>query len=340
MLPNYEIYVTILHVMDWIVLSYSLSSVTHSGPRVALWRRLRRLGVVRLPGGSQLLPARDECVEAFQWLAQEIRQAGGEAVVMRVQHVEDMNDQQLVELFHAARREEYMAVEAEAAALEKDLAKAKSRVGPQAQDHLNRLRRRYAEAARVDYFGCPDGRRVSEQLARIERMLSPSADRREAVAPVRLADYRGRRWVTRPRPHVDRLACAWLIRRCVDPKATIRYAARPKPGEIAFDMETGEFGHQGNLCSFEKMLRAFSLDDPALHAIAEIVHEIDLRDGRYARPETTGVDAILAGWRLAEWPDAELESRGLALFEGLYTTLAGSTPAVVKTKRRKKGDRT
>ncbi len=335
MLPNYETYVTIPCVMDWIVLSYSLSSVTRSGPRVALWRRLRRLGVVTLPGGSQLLPARDECVEAFQWLAQEIRQAGGEAVVMRVQHLEDMNDQQLVELFHAARREEYVAIEAEASALEKDIAKAKSKVGPQAQDHLNRLRRRHAEAARVDYFGCPDGRRVSEQLARIERMLSPSADRREAVAPVRLADYRGRRWVTRPRPHVDRLACAWLIRRYVDPKAVIRYAARPKPGEIVFDMEEGEFGHQGNLCSFEKMLRAFGLDDPALRAIAEIVHEIDLRDGRYARPETIGLDAILEGWRHTHWPDFELEARGRALFDGLYASFSDRAPVTPDKKRRK-----
>jgi hypothetical protein len=324
--------------MDWIVLSYSLSSVTRSGPRVALWRRLRRLGVVTLPGGSQLLPARDECVEAFQWLAHEIRQAGGEAVVMRVQHLEDMNDQQLTELFHAARREEYLSIEAEATALEKRVAKAKAKSEPQARDELNRLRRRQADVARVDYFGCPDGRRVSEQLARIERILSPGADRREAVAPVRLADYRGRRWVTRPRPHVDRLACAWLIRRMVDPKAAIRYAARPKPGEIAFDMEAGEFGHQGNLCSFEKMLRAFGLDDPALHTIAEIVHEIDLRDGRYARPETAGVDAVLEGWRSSKWSDAELESRGIALFEGLYTALAGQSPASSKTKKRKKGD--
>ena len=325
--------------MDWIVLSYSLSAVTRSGPRVTLWRRLKRLGVLTLPGGSQALPARDECLEAFQWLAQEIRQAKGEAVVMRVQAIEGMTDQQLVERFHAARREEYASVEADASVLEKaSTSKARAKDRSHLLDELGRLRKRQAEAARVDYFSCPDGKRVAAQLARIEQILSPGAAHEEEVASVSLSAYRKKRWVTRPHPHVDRLACAWLIRRCVDPKAVIRYSAHPKPGEIAFDMETGEFGHQGNLCSFEKMLRAFSLDDPALHAMAEIVHEIDLRDGRYARPETAGVDAVLAGWRSSKWSDAELESHGIALFEGLYTALAGETPAPDKTKNRRKGD--
>jgi len=320
--------------MEWIVLSYSLSAVARSGPRVALWRRLRRLCVVTLPGGSQLLPVRDQCGEAFQWLAQEIRQAQGEAVVMRVQQFEGMTDQQLVDLFHAARREEYLAIEAEATALKKTVdSKAKLKDRSQMQDQLSRLRRRHADAARVDYFGCPDGSRVSLQLVRIEQMLSPGAAKREPVRRVSLAEYRHKRWVTRPRPHVDRLACAWLIRRFVDPKAVIRYAARPKPNEIAFDMEEGEFGHQGNLCSFEKMLLAFDLEHAALRAIAEIVHEIDLRDGQYVRPETAGIDAILAGWRSSKWPDAELESRGIALFEGLYAAFASHAPTPARKKR-------
>ncbi len=322
--------------MDWVVLSYSLSSAARSGPRVTLWRRLRRLGVVALPGGSQLLPARDECIEAFQWLAQEIRREDGAAVVMWVQHLEDMSGQRLVDLFQAARREEYWAIEAEASALEKSIeSKAKSPGRSRWQHHLNRLRRRYAEAARIDYFGCSDGSRVSSQLAQIEQMLSPAGVRRDPVAPVSLADYRNKHWVTRPHPHVDRLACAWLIRRFVDPKAVIRYAARPTPNEIAFDMEEGEFGHHGNLCSFETMLRAFGLDDAALRAMAEIVHEIDLRDGRYARPETAGIEAILEGWRSSKWSDIELESRGIALFEGLYTALSSHSPLPARKKQKK-----
>jgi hypothetical protein len=129
--------------------------------------------------------------------------------------------------------------------------------------------------------------------------------------------------VTRPHPHVDRLACAWLIRRFVNPRAQIRYSETPEPGEVAFDMPGAEFQHRGHLCTFEVMLKAFGLDDPALRAIAEIVHEIDLRDGRSARPEIAGVDAILTGWLVLE--DAEREAHGIALFEGLYVALSGAS---------------
>jgi hypothetical protein len=105
----------------------------------------------------------------------------------------------------------------------------------------------------------------------------------------------------------------------------IRYAAEPaEPGEVGFDMDGAEFSHQGNLCTFEVMLRAFQLDETALALIAEIVHEIDLRDGRYQRPETAGVDATLRGWLLANVPDSELEQHGIALFEGLYAALSST----------------
>jgi len=124
-------------------------------------------------------------------------------------------------------------------------------------------------------------------------------------------------------PHVDRLACAWLIRHFINSNAVIRYAQKVKPEEISFDMSEAAFGHVGNFCSFETMLRAFGLDKPGLRALAEIVHEIDLRDGRYALPETAGVDAILDGWLVLDLSDAELEARGIALFEGLYITMSG-----------------
>ena len=97
--------------MNWLVFSYSLPGKSGSGPRVNLWRRLRRLGAISPAGGAQVLPARDECLEAFQWLAREIRQAKGEAVVMRVEQFEGLTDQQLIDRFHAAREEDYAEIE-------------------------------------------------------------------------------------------------------------------------------------------------------------------------------------------------------------------------------------
>jgi len=130
---------------------------------------------------------------------------------------------------------------------------------------------------------------------------------------------------------VDRLASAWLIRRLIDPEAEIRYGEAPEAGEVSFDMRDAEFGHQGNLCTFETLIAAFGLGaDPALAALAEIVHEIDLRDGLSARPEIPGIDGLLRGWASAGWSDSELERHGTALFEGLYLALRQAPPPAPK----------
>ena len=310
--------------MEWVVFTYSLPSKAGSSPRVTLWRRLRRLGAVTPAGSIYVLPAREDCIEAFQWLAQEIRQARGDALVMHVGQFAGLPDPQVIALFQTARAEDYAVLETEAATLEQTAAAAddpeeRSRI----QEMLERLRRRHAEIVRVDYFDCPEGTRVAARFGRIQQALAPAAV--EQVVPAAIAAYHAARWVTRPRPHVDRLACAWLIRRFVNPAAPIRYAAQPEPGEVAFDMVDAQFGHMGSLCTFETMLRAFGLDEPALQTMAEVVHEIDLRDGQYARPETVGIDAVLAGWQRADLADAERESRGLALFEGLYAAFAHTT---------------
>ena len=306
--------------------SYSLPSKGSSSPRVTLWRRLRRLGAIAPAGGVHLLPARDACVEAFQWLAQEIRQAQGEAMVLHVTRVDGLTDQQIIARFQAARTEEYEELDAEATALEQTVRER----GPSDQpgelvEILEKLRRRFTEVARVDYFDCPAGIGVAARLAAIGRLLAPVATEVVAVPPAHLAEYRDARWVTRPRPHVDRLACAWLIRRFINPAATIRYSTEPETDEVAFDMPDARFGHHGNYCTFETMMQAFGLDDAALDDLARMVHEIDLRDGRYVCPETTGIDRILRGWLLADLTDAEREVRGIALFDGLHAALAADS---------------
>lgn len=304
--------------MKWSVLSYSLPSQTNSTLRVMLWRRLRRVGAISPTGSAYFLPAREECIEAFHWLAQEIREAEGEALVLHVEQIAGKSDQQIIDLFCAARQEEYAEIEAQAAELEQSLAaEREGSDGFQVQPLLAKLRRRHAEIARIDYFHCPAGARAAEQLTRIAAALLPARAQAE-IPPAAAADYQGRVWVTRPNPHVDRLACIWLIRRFIDGEARVRYDVAASSGEIDFDMEEGHFGHRGSLCTFETLVTAFGLDDAGLQEVGEVVHEIDLRDGRYVRPETAGIDAVLNGWRLAGLSDLELESQGVALFEGLY----------------------
>jgi hypothetical protein len=305
--------------MEWIVFSYSLPSRANTA-RVTLWRRLRRLGAISPTGSVYILPAYDECVESFQWLAQEIQQAEGEALVMRVPQFEKLDDGQLFALFNRARQEEYEEILGQSADLEDQIeASGAEDSAVDFQSILHKLQKQHADVARIDYFQCPQGTAVAAQLSRIRRQLMPDDMTTPQIAAVVMAQYQDKQWVTRPRPHVDRLACAWLIRRYVNAEAVIRYAVEPEPGEVGFDMDDAEFSHQGNLCTFEVMLQAFQLDEAALPLLAEIVHEIDLRDGRYQRPETAGIDAVLRGWLLARLPDREMEVRGITLFEGLYT---------------------
>jgi len=296
--------------MHWIALSYSLPSGSSSSKRVAVWRRLQKLGAVSPTGSLYLLPAGDESQEAFDWLAQEIGEAGGEALVLRIDRLDGEAEGRLVEAFRAARDEDYQKLAAEA-----------EEAGRSLQD-LEKLRRRLAEVVRIDFFHAPGRAAAAAALARLETLLGHGEAAARDIPAAGLESYRGRRWVTRPRPHVDRLACAWLIRRFVDPQAEIRYAETAGEGEVSFDMRGAELGHRGNLCTFETMIAAFGLgSDPALAALASIVHEIDLRDGTSARPEVPGVDAVLSGWSAAGWTDAELERHGIALFEGLYLAL-------------------
>lgn len=309
--------------MKWVVFSYSLPSKSNSSPRVALWRRLRRQGAISLTSGVYVLPARDECIEAFQWLAQEVQQANGEVLVIHVERFDGLTDSQLIELFRDVRRPEYAEIEAQAEELEKILsANTNSENREPVKDALAKLRKRYAEITRIDFFDCPESTQLASRLTQIERVLSSTNTLTEAIVPAAIAQYQDKRWVTRPRPYVDRIACAWLIRRFINPKAVIRYSLQPAPDEVAFDMQGAEFGHTGNLCSFETMVLRFGLKKPSVQTLAEIVHELDLRDGLYIHPETAGIEAAIRGWVLLGLSDAELELRGLELFDGLDAVLS------------------
>jgi hypothetical protein len=315
--------------MHWVALSYSLPSASASSRRVAVWRRLRQLGAVSPTGSLYLLPAGDESREAFDWLAQEILESGGEALVLQIDRFEGDAEGRLIELSRAARDEDYRKLVAEA-----EEAEQAGRTG--LADRLEKLRRRFAEVVRIDFFHAPERTAATAALIRLESALGHGEAPAREVPAVDLARYRGRRWVTRPRPHVDRLACAWLIRRFVDPEAEIRYAETAEEGEVSFDMRNAEFGHRGGRCTFETLLTAFGLgEDPALAALAGVVHEIDLPDGAAARPEVPGVDAVLRGWTAAGWDDAELERHGVALFEGLYLSLRPAAEVKERRGRRR-----
>lgn len=307
---------------SWLVFSYSLSSKGKSAStaRVAIWRRLRRIGAVSLTGsGLYVLPDRQGCLESFQWLAQEIKRSDGDAAIMRVSAFENLSEADVVKLFHQARAEDYADIEQQLAALESQL---KTESSHDLKQVLSKIQHQHETVMRVDYFQSPDGERIATRLERLSEWLAEDVMDEPKIKKEKIKDFQGKTWVTRPQPHVDRLASAWLIRRFIDPDAVIRYSPKPKKGEISFDFDQGTFTHVGNLCTFEVLIRAFGFKQKGLGKMAEIVHDIDLQDGRYVHAEASGIDALLQGWLQLNWSDEQLEQHGIALFEGLYQTVS------------------
>jgi hypothetical protein len=293
--------------------------------RVKVWRRLQSLGAVAVKNTVYALPATAEAQEDFEWLLREIAQGGGEAIVCEARLVEGLTDQEVRDLFDRARDEDYEELAKELRAVATTLGDdpLPERRG-EAKAQLVRLKARFAHVAAIDFFGA-DGREAAEGL-----LLELEGRLREKEAPAEppavergLGELKGRTWVTRVGVHVDRIASAWLIRGFIDPEPRFKFVPAkgyvPEPGELRFDMFEAEFTHEGDRCTFEVLLGRAGLGEPALRAIAEIVHDIDLKDGKFGRPEAEGIKTLIAGICAATGDDEERLARGGAVFEDLYS---------------------
>ena len=291
--------------------------------RVKMWRRLQALGAVAIKNSAYVLPKTDQAREDFEWVLREIIKQGGEASLCEARFVDGLRDDQVEALFNAARDAEYGGIAAEARRVADSLPSeetlAESRRS-QVETEVARLKRRLTEVSALDFFGAP-GREAAEGLvasleARLQRGVQTVADGRQ------LGDLRGRTWVTRKGIHIDRIASAWLLRRFVDPGATFKFVPargyRSEPGELRFDMFEAEFTHEGDLCTFEVLLARLGLDDPALRPIAAIVHDVDLKDAKFDRPEAAGIDRLIAGLAMRHREDEDRLARGAAVFDDLY----------------------
>jgi hypothetical protein len=294
-----------------------------SSLRVRVWRRLRSLGAVPLKRSAYLLPDTAERYEDFQWLAQEIQREGGDATLIRIQQIENMSPEDVLRLFHEPRDRDYKQLAARyRRALQSLDRKSGSRSG-RAREELARLAREHQRIREIDFFDAPGGaevRRLEEVIAM--RTRGPEPVRRDERPPLDLTTLRGRRWVTRPRPHIDRIASAWLIKRFIDPRAEFVFAS---PGEfpddaIPFDAPEAELSHHGEDCTFETLVKRARLRDRRLARLAEVVHEADLRDGKYPHEEARGIDVAVRALLAASPDDHQVLASGMTLFEGLYMT--------------------
>jgi hypothetical protein len=304
----------------WLLLLLSLPP-RPSSLRVRTWRRLRGLGAVSLKSSAYLLPDSPDRYEQFQWLAQEIQRDGGEATLLRVDRIENMQHPDVVRLFQEARDQDY-------AALGERYRKLLKGRRPRLTEELGRLAREMARLAEIDFFEAPGRREVERAREAVEERTAAGRGRPAgAPVPLDLGALKGRRWVTRPRPHVDRIASAWLIKRFVDPEAEFVFAAPEQiPGDaIPFDMAGVDFGHHGEDCTFETLLHRTGLRDRKLAILAEIVHEADIKDQKFARDEARGIDLVLRALLSAIKDDHEALAQGMTLFDGLYATVGERT---------------
>jgi hypothetical protein len=294
-----------------------------SSLRVRVWRRLRSLGAVPLKRSAYLLPDTPERYEDFQWLAQEIQRQGGEATLIRVQQIENVSEEDVLRLFHEPRDQDYRQLAVRYRKVLWNLERKSAAGKARAQEELARLAKDHQRVRDVDFFDAPGGaevRRLEEVIAM--RTRRPESVRREERPTLDLTKLRGRRWVTRPRPHIDRIASAWLIKRFIDADAEFVFAP---PGEfpkdaIPFDAPGVELSHQGEDCTFETLVKRARLRDRRLLRLAEVVHEADLRDGKYPHEEARGLDVAIRALLAASPDDHQVLAQGMTLCEGLYAT--------------------
>ena len=293
--------------------------------RVKVGRRLQGLAAVAVKNSVYVLPRSDQAFEDFQWVRREIVAGRGDASVCEARFVEGLSDGAVETLFGAARDADYAALTRELRRLQQLLARGKKRpaaIKEKAGAALVRLRKRLGEVSAIDFFGASGREAVERALAALEAALRPCASEGQVASRQQTSDVRSRTWVTRSGVHVDRIASAWLIRRFIDREARFKFVGGhqyvPEAGEMRFDMFEAEFTHEGVLCTFEVLLRRFGLDDPALREVAEIVHDIDLKDAKFSRPEALGIDRLVAGIAMRHKEDEARLGEGGAAFEALY----------------------
>jgi hypothetical protein len=300
----------------WLLLLYGLPA-KGGGARVRLWRQLKKCGALPFKTSASLLPDTPEHHERFQWLAQQVRDAGGDVTLLRVSEIEGLSSAAVVRQFNELRAADYDALRP---GLAKLIAGKKGQAGGHFAAALEKLTRQFEEIRRIDFFGCPraqDLRMLFQRAAALPQATGKAGPR---LSP---KQYARRTWLTRPRPQIDRVGSAWLIKRFIDPQARFVFADKPAehPAAIPYDMFEVEFSHHGDDCTFETLVKRFNLTDQAVRKMAEMVHDTDLGDGKFQTTECVGLDRILKGWAQAGKSDEELIGLGSECFEALYQSL-------------------
>lgn len=294
------------------------------------------MGAASLKGSVYILPYSEDHLEALHWLTGEVASLGGEAAFAKVERIETMGDEEIVPLFQAQRANDYAPIAAALEALEARLSPLEQQQDPKGLDRLKGTLHRLLKDCRtvqgIDFFHCPQGSDLQERLEQFEQRFArltaqPQADRPKPAGPRNKEDYQNRVWLTRRNPFVDRMASAWLIRRFIDAQARFEFLETDRMGPavpigLSFDVPEGDFTHERDRCTFEVLLEAFGLRGKVLRKMAEVVHDLDLKDGKFDNPQASGVESILLGIRKTAKDDGDALEEGIKTFERLHAALS------------------
>lgn len=323
-----------LHGQGWIIFFYSVPSKPVSS-RMKVWRKLIKAGAVQLKGSVYILPFSEDHYEFLQWLVSEIAGMKGDAAFVKIEKIDTMKDPEIIALFNRQRASDYKVIEKALEEIERRLSSTqkggKSQNLPNISEYITRLRKDFEEVKKTDFFSSDEGKSLAvgikqaEAEIRSHSMPGTKMERPAAISPQSPDDYQGKTWVTRKRPFIDRMASAWLIRKFIDGDSTFSFVDEKDmetDGKhyIAFDVRGGEFTHAGDLCTFEVLLRSFGLKDKALKKIAEIVHDLDMKDEKFKAAEARGLEDIITGIRKTAKDDREALEKGMDVFEMLYVS--------------------
>ena len=310
--------------MTWLILIHQIpAKPTYF--RAKIWRRLQQLGAIPIKQAVYTMPKTDQALEDLGWIAKEIIDQGGEAIILDACLLEGLTDEQVIQLFQKTRRADYEKILEDARSL------MDSYHSQQVSDSflsdckasLRRLKKAFKATVNIDFFPAPEQGQVESYLDDIESTLDQFSEPNvtHVSKNIKISGYT---WVTRSNVFVDRMASAWFIKRFIDKNVLFKFVEathyQPSKDELRFDMHEAEYTHQNDMCTFEVLVQTFCPQNSGLVQIAKLVHDIDLKDDSYGLPETAGILVVLESIVATNQDDLKRIEQASTIFDGLLTS--------------------
>ena len=323
---------------NWLLFFYSIPA-TPVKNRVKIWRKLLKTGAVLLKGGVYILPYKEEHHEALQWMLAELPSLKGEGLLVKTDSIEPLQQEDIVALFNEQRQHQYQEIFTkidEFSGRVRNLRKGGRDKKTSLFRQFEKIQIDFQAVQQRDFFQSAKGRELAAQIEALKKQLEEFAaveKGQKGSIPSslpngrKITSFSGLTWVTRKRPFVDRMASAWLIRRFIDAQASFSFRDENELRdltsdlEVSYDVRNGDFTHIDDQCTFEVLTKSFDLTDKGLDALCRIVHDIDIKDGKFAASEAHVIEMIIKGIRNRALPDSETLEQGMAIFEALYLSI-------------------